>query len=262
MTSIQEMVEKATEAQKDTVVLCARQLTLYPTIEAAVAAYRDAVAVAVLREADNRLYESLPTGMSEQYRAGFDAARGHLHSEIASMLAAFAPAPVAPPDDPRIYPCKKCGMLRSKAEGGTTFTVCDACWDKLVAPPAQEPICAYTGCRRTQQEHTADPKLWHEFIPPSRAVPPAQEPETPCNQIPHNGRVCERGTHGCSILHQPAAPSPSDVEPSGPEFISDTITRLSSALRSARLRAERAEAALGASQREALRGKIAEREQC
>jgi hypothetical protein len=30
----------------------------------------------------------------------------------------------------RIYPCKKCGKLRSKDEGGTTFTLCDECWDK------------------------------------------------------------------------------------------------------------------------------------
>ncbi len=28
------------------------------------------------------------------------------------------------------YPCEKCGKPRTKAEGGTTFTVCDTCWDK------------------------------------------------------------------------------------------------------------------------------------
>jgi hypothetical protein len=28
------------------------------------------------------------------------------------------------------YPCKDCGILRTKDEGGTTFTVCDDCWDK------------------------------------------------------------------------------------------------------------------------------------
>lgn len=27
------------------------------------------------------------------------------------------------------YPCAKCGKLRTKDEGGTTFTVCDKCWD-------------------------------------------------------------------------------------------------------------------------------------
>lgn len=30
----------------------------------------------------------------------------------------------------RIYPCADCGKMRSKNEGGTTFTVCDDCWDK------------------------------------------------------------------------------------------------------------------------------------
>jgi DNA-directed RNA polymerase subunit RPC12/RpoP len=29
----------------------------------------------------------------------------------------------------RIYPCANCGKMRSKIEGGTTFTVCDECWD-------------------------------------------------------------------------------------------------------------------------------------
>lgn len=33
-------------------------------------------------------------------------------------------------DDKRIYPCIECGVMRSKNEGGTTFTVCDECWDK------------------------------------------------------------------------------------------------------------------------------------
>lgn len=31
----------------------------------------------------------------------------------------------------RIYPCTRCGVMRSEAEGGTTFTVCDECWDFL-----------------------------------------------------------------------------------------------------------------------------------
>lgn len=33
----------------------------------------------------------------------------------------------------RIYPCDGCGKLRSKDEGGTTFTVCDECWDATSA---------------------------------------------------------------------------------------------------------------------------------
>jgi hypothetical protein len=33
-------------------------------------------------------------------------------------------------DDKKIYPCDDCGKMRSKNEGGTTFTVCDDCWSK------------------------------------------------------------------------------------------------------------------------------------
>jgi hypothetical protein len=33
-------------------------------------------------------------------------------------------------DQERVYPCDECGKLRSKDEGGNTFTLCDACWDK------------------------------------------------------------------------------------------------------------------------------------
>lgn len=30
----------------------------------------------------------------------------------------------------KIYPCADCGLMRSEAEGGTIFTLCDICWDK------------------------------------------------------------------------------------------------------------------------------------
>lgn len=40
-----------------------------------------------------------------------------------------------PNDDDRICPCDMCGKMRSKDEGGTTFTVCDECWDKIYKSP-------------------------------------------------------------------------------------------------------------------------------
>lgn len=44
------------------------------------------------------------------------------------------PAPEGQKDEgaasDRVYPCADCGVMRSKDEGGTVFTVCDACWDK------------------------------------------------------------------------------------------------------------------------------------
>jgi len=33
------------------------------------------------------------------------------------------------------YPCVDCGKLRTAGEGGTTFTVCDECWDKSHKKP-------------------------------------------------------------------------------------------------------------------------------
>lgn len=66
--------------------------------------------------------------------------------------------PAEPADPERIYPCADCGVMRTKAEGGTTFTVCDECWDKhhgKAAPdPASDPraiecrsTCSRAGCQ-------------------------------------------------------------------------------------------------------------------
>ena len=40
--------------------------------------------------------------------------------------------------DERIYPCEKCGLMRNKSEGGTTFTLCDKCWDEHFNTPKVE----------------------------------------------------------------------------------------------------------------------------
>ena len=44
-----------------------------------------------------------------------------------------------------LYPCEDCGTLRTKAEGGTTFTVCDACWDKAMERAAKCATCGGRG---------------------------------------------------------------------------------------------------------------------
>jgi len=52
------------------------------------------------------------------------------------------------------YPCDRCGALRTKAEGGTTFTVCDACWDATTgaAPPKRCPFFSRAqGCQCDRQ---------------------------------------------------------------------------------------------------------------
>jgi hypothetical protein len=45
-----------------------------------------------------------------------------------------APADETTMTDERIYPCLHCPTMRTKAEGGTVFSVCDDCWDKAHPP--------------------------------------------------------------------------------------------------------------------------------
>lgn len=52
--------------------------------------------------------------------------------------------PRVPQDTARIYPCEKCGKMRTKAEGGTTFTVCDECWDKTMMEAERRTLRAVT----------------------------------------------------------------------------------------------------------------------
>lgn len=42
------------------------------------------------------------------------------------------------PDD-RKYPCMDCQTMRSEAEGGKIFSVCEECWDKRYPKPAHSP---------------------------------------------------------------------------------------------------------------------------
>ena len=44
--------------------------------------------------------------------------------------AKAVPAKEAEDEDARIYPCDNCGTMRTKAEGGTCFTLCEECWEK------------------------------------------------------------------------------------------------------------------------------------
>ena len=50
----------------------------------------------------------------------------HTH-EFAAPEATGATGPT---DEGRIYPCDRCGTMRTKDEGGAVFTVCDECWDR------------------------------------------------------------------------------------------------------------------------------------
>jgi hypothetical protein len=41
---------------------------------------------------------------------------------------------IVPPAELRIYPCDRCGAMRTKSEGGSIFTLCGVCWG--INPPA------------------------------------------------------------------------------------------------------------------------------
>jgi hypothetical protein len=53
--------------------------------------------------------------------------------ETIDKSGGLANQPVEPEKD-RIYPCEDCGKMRTKDEGGTTFTICDECWEKHYPP--------------------------------------------------------------------------------------------------------------------------------
>ena len=38
--------------------------------------------------------------------------------------------PIGVEEMEQLYPCIKCGKLRTKDEGGTTFTLCEKCWEE------------------------------------------------------------------------------------------------------------------------------------
>ncbi len=64
--------------------------------------------------------------------------------------------------EPRIYPCANCGKLRTKAEGGATFTRCDACWASST--------CIGNGCTSTAM--LGSPFCWSHGGDTVKTVPP------------------------------------------------------------------------------------------
>ena len=59
----------------------------------------------------------------------------------------IAPTQLDPASGEPLYACDDCGKLRTRAEGGTVFTVCDACWDRRHPPRTAREGAAYEGSR-------------------------------------------------------------------------------------------------------------------
>lgn len=50
--------------------------------------------------------------------------------------------------DERIYRCRSCDKMRTKAEGGSVFSLCDECWDKRYPKKDELEKCALTKSQR------------------------------------------------------------------------------------------------------------------
>lgn len=59
----------------------------------------------------------------------------YVPSVTKQIIALILPKDKPPSNEDRIYSCDKCEKMRSKDEGGTTFTLCDECWSKLYPSP-------------------------------------------------------------------------------------------------------------------------------
>lgn len=64
---------------------------------------------------------------------GLDDQRGYLQfvpvSVVKDSFTADASKMVPQKDQP-LFPCSECGFMRTEAEGGKIFTVCEQCYDK------------------------------------------------------------------------------------------------------------------------------------
>lgn len=88
----------------------------------------------ILREIEDDILRKLP---AMKYGVRLDGIKEKWTltiSEIGSQNTDSQPLA----DDERKYPCEKCGALRTKAEGGTTFTICEECWDELYKKPTND----------------------------------------------------------------------------------------------------------------------------
>ena len=83
----------------------------------------------------------------------------------ALVYTSWSVEPVVPappekqPEEGRIYPCDDCGVMRTKAEGGTTFTICEECWRKRYGKPSvaasPAPAEPYEGLTESELVHIA-----------------------------------------------------------------------------------------------------------
>jgi hypothetical protein len=85
------------------------------------------------REAQAAIYLALGTGNPDRntWPDAIRALRARDAGRVERRQRCFDPASHLPVDpNAEIYPCAKCGVLRSVAQGARVFTVCDECWEE------------------------------------------------------------------------------------------------------------------------------------
>jgi hypothetical protein len=82
----------------------------------------------------------------------------HRFSDVCEEIKSLA-TPTFSGEKEKQYPCVDCGKLRTKDEGGTTFAVCDECWEKKYKPTEQKEIKVL--CFSCEYQASCDPISKH-----------------------------------------------------------------------------------------------------
>lgn len=105
--------------------------------------------------------EELNRISQERTDSGF-ITQGRVENHMRIKLSDFRRVLLAMKDP--TYPCAKCGKLRTKAEGGTTFTECDACWP-IVDPKQPEPEeCNHNWGIKSSMASTYPERCYTEYV--------------------------------------------------------------------------------------------------
>ena len=115
--------------------------------------------------------------------------------------------PKQEPSKEKLYPCDGCGKMRTKAEGGTTFTVCDECWGEKY--PKQEPSKENGNC-----QHQWVTGVNNTYCIKCLCLPVAKENKTEWIEPSKEWCGCKEPEfylpdyqHSCAICGKPAKPT-------------------------------------------------------
>jgi endogenous inhibitor of DNA gyrase (YacG/DUF329 family) len=101
------------------------------------------VADAIKESIRQHLIEHHEVEHKHKFVAGGKESWTHLGINYYKTDDPYKPENVAEVDDEYIYPCIKCGKMRTKSEGGDTFPLCDTCWEFQTAKRHEQCRCKH-----------------------------------------------------------------------------------------------------------------------